>query len=182
MLIQYTESFNNNSIRKIAKLYKIKYVSKIKKKILIELLNEFNAAKIIQRWLRKKLMVHTECPISLKKLEYPFISFKINGKFFYYDFESILNYFIKSGNFIDPCTRQPILDNKISQINSMVKYYYGKNTTNVLITSNMIKNAELHIISYCLYDIIRQLELFPGEIEIKNILLPRFIYYINSKS
>ena len=80
---------------------------------------------------------------------------------------------------LDPCTREPISDTKIAQINSMVKYYYGNNSKNVLITSNMIKNSELHIISYCLYDILRELEMFPSKIEIKNILLPRFIYYIN---
>jgi hypothetical protein len=42
----------------------------------------------------------------------------------------------------------------------------------------MIKNAELNIITYCIYDIIRELDIV-NKNEIKNILLPRFIYYIN---
>jgi hypothetical protein len=43
----------------------------------------------------------------------------------------------------------------------------------------MIKNAELNIITYCIYDIIRELDILVDKDEIKNILLPRFIYYIN---
>ena len=160
-------------------MYKIKYISSIKKIDLVRLINNYNAAKLIQRYFRSKLMTSNECPISFKKLNYPFISFRVNKKFFYYDFETIVNYFIKSDNFVEPCTREPILDKKIYEINELIKYYYGKNTNNILITSNMIKNAELNIITYCIYDIIRELEIVVNKEEIKNILLPRFIYYIN---
>jgi hypothetical protein len=178
MLLKYTEKFNIKFFKNIAKLYKIKYINSIKKIDLVYLINNYNAAKLIQRYFRLKLMASNECPISFKKLNYPFISFKVNKKFFYYDFETIINYFIKSDNFVDPCTRYPISDKKIYEINELIKYYYGKNTNNILITSNMIKNAELNIITYCIYDIIRELDIVNKD-EIKNILLPRFIYYIN---
>jgi hypothetical protein len=179
MLLKYTEKFNIKFFKNIAKIYKIKYISSIKKIDLVRLINNYNAARLIQRYFRLKLMTSNECPISFKKLNYPFISFKVNKKFFYYDFETIINYFIKSDNFVDPCTRNPILDKKIYEINELIKYYYGKNTNNILITSNMIKNAELNIITYCIYDIIRELDILVNKDEIKNILLPRFIYYIN---
>jgi len=179
MLLKYTEKFNIKFFKNIAKIYKIKYISSIKKIDLVRLINNYNAARLIQRYFRLKLMTSNECPISFKKLNYPFISFKVNKKFFYYDFETIINYFIKSDNFVDPCTRDPILDKKIYEINELIKYYYGKNTNNILITSNMIKNAELNIITYCIYDIIRELDILVNKDEIKNILLPRFIYYIN---
>jgi hypothetical protein len=179
MLLKYTDKFNIKTLKKIARLYKIKYITFIKKEDLINLINNYNAAKIIQRYFRLRLMITNECPISYKKLNYPFISFKVNKKFFYYDFDSIINYFIKSNNFLDPCTRHPIPDKKIYEINELIKYYYGKNTNNTLITSNMIKNAELNIITYCIYDIIRELDIISCKEEIKNILLPRFIYYIN---
>jgi len=179
MLIKYTEKLNIKFFKNIAKIYKIKYINSIKKIDLVYLINNYNAAKLIQRYFRLKLMASNECPISFKKLNYPFISFKVNKKFFYYDFETIVNYFIKSDNFVDPCTRYPISDKKIWEINELIKYYYGKNTNNILITSNMIKNAELNIITYCIYDIIRELDILVNKDEIKNILLPRFIYYIN---
>jgi transcriptional regulator CtsR len=178
MLLKYTDKFNIKFFKNIAKIYKIKYISYIKKTDLVNLINNYNASKIIQRYFRLKLLTCNECPISYKKLNYPFISFKVNKKFFYYDFETIVNYFIKSDNFVEPCTRHPISDKKIYEINELIKYYYGKNTNNILITSNMIKNAELNIITYCIYDIIRELDIVNKD-EIKNILLPRFIYYIN---
>jgi hypothetical protein len=179
MLLKYNDIFNIKFFKNIAKIYKIKYISFIKKKDLISLINNYNAAKIIQRYFRLKLMTSNECPISYKKLNYPFISFRVNKKFFYYDFETIINYFIKSGNFVEPCTRNLISDKKIYEINELIKYYYGKNTNNILITSNMIKNAELNIITYCIYDITRELDILVNKEEIRNILLPRFIYYIN---
>jgi hypothetical protein len=178
MLLKYTEKLNIKFFKNIAKIYKIKYINCIKKIDLVHLINNYNSAKLIQKYFRLKLMTSDECPISFKKLNYPFISFKVNKKFFYYDFETMVKYFINSDNFVEPCTRHPISDKKIYEINELIKYYYGKNTNNILITSNMIKNAELNIITYCIYDIIRELDIVNKE-EIKNILLPRFIYYIN---
>ena len=179
MLLKYSDKLNVKFFKNIAKIYKIKYLKCIKKSDLVNLINNYNAAKIIQKYFRLKLMTSNECPISFKKLNYPFISIKVNKNFFYYDFETIIKYFIKSGNFVEPCTREPILDKKIYEINELIKYYYGKNTNNILITSNMIKNAELNIITYCIYDITRELDIIVNKEEIKNILLPRFIYYIN---
>ncbi len=181
MFIKFSQIFTVNILRRIAKVYNIRYVSKVKKKDLLELLNKYNAIKTIQRKFRNKLILNQECPICNETLVYPFVSFKINNTFFYYDFKTIVSYFEKTGNFRDPCTRELISDKKISEINLLIYYYYGKNTNKILITRGMVKRAEFNIIAYCLYDIITELErIDTSELSlIYDCVLPRFIYYIN---
>ena len=183
-LIKFSDAITYKTALNIAKLYKIKYISKFKKQQLINLLNKFNAAKIIQRNFRKKLILNIECPICNEKLIYPFVSFKIRNKFFYYDFNTIVIYFEKTGDFRDPCTRTQISEKKIHEINSLIFYYYGKSTKKTIITLDMIKKVEFNIVTYCLYDIIKELESI-NEKNNKKLdliyinILPRFIYYIN---
>jgi len=197
-LIKFSDAITFKIALNIAKLYKIKYISRLKKKPLINLLNNFNAAKIIQRNFRKKLILNIECPICNEKLIYPFVSFKIRDKFFYYDFNTIITYFEKIGDFRDPCTRTPISEKKIHEINSLISYYYGKSTKKAVITRDMIKTAEFNIVTYCLYDLIKELDCkkiyeneknYENENENEKIcsfsdviyinILPRFIYYIS---
>jgi hypothetical protein len=191
-LIKFSDAITFKIALNIAKLYKIKYISKLKKKPLINLLNNFNAAKIIQRSFRKKLILNIECPICNEKLIYPFVSFKIREKFFYYDFNTIITYFEKTGDFRDPCTRTQISEKKIHEINSLISYYYGKSTKKTVITRDMIKTAEFNIVTYCLYDLIKELDYEKNnenEKETEKIcnfsdliyvnVLPRFIYYIS---
>jgi hypothetical protein len=179
-LIRFSNTFSLKAANNIAKIYKIKYISRLNKNNLLILLNRFNAAKMIQRNFREKLILNKECPICNEKLVYPFVSFKIGNKFFYYDFNTIISYFEKSGDFRDPCTRKPIPDKKIYQINSLINYYYGKYSKRILITKEMIKNVEFNIITYCLYDLIKELNTFTINLDnIYETVLPRFIYYIN---
>jgi len=180
-LIKFSKIFTVKILRRIAKIYNIRYISTINKKNLLSLLNNYNAIKIIQRKFRNKLILNLECPICSEILIYPFVSFKINNNFFYYDFKTIVSYFEKTGDFRDPCTRKVISDKKIVEINSMINYYYGKYTNKTLISRGMIKNAEFNIIAYCLYDIIKELEYIDTSslsLIYENVL-PRFIYYIN---
>jgi len=181
MFIKFSQNFTINKLRKIAKIYNIRYISTIKKKDLLDLLNKYNAIKIIQRKFRNKLMLNRECPVCNEVLIYPFVSFKINNAFFYYDFKTIVSYFEKTGNFRDPCTRETISDKKISEINLLINYYYGKNTNKMLVTRGMVKRVEFNIIAYCLYDIIKELDAIDTSklSLIYECVLPRFIYYIN---
>jgi hypothetical protein len=180
-LIKFSKIFTIKKLRRLAKIYNIRYISKIKKSQLLNLLNNHNAIKIIQRKFRNKLILNTECPICNENLVYPFVSFKINNAFFYYDFKTIVLYFEKTGDFRDPCTRQTISDKKIVEINSLINYYYGKYTNKILITRGMIKNVEFNIVAYCLYDIIKELDYIDTSrlSLIYESVLPRFIYYIN---
>jgi hypothetical protein len=66
------------------------------------------------------------------------------------------------------------------QINKLISYYYGKTTNKILISKSMIKNTDLNIITYCLYDILNEVQNKQISLEeIYNNILPRFIYYIN---
>jgi len=179
LLIKFSEIFTMKKLFRIAKIYNIRYISKLKKNKLLKLLNDYNAIKIIQRKFRKKLIVNTECPICNENLVYPFVSFKFNNVFQYYDFKTIVTYFEKTGDFRDPCTRITISDKKIIEINSMINYYYGKFTNKILVSRGMIKNAEFNIVAYCLYDIIKELDYTYTLSLIYESVLPRFIYYIN---
>jgi hypothetical protein len=180
-IIKFSNIFKLKNLRNIAKIYKIKFVSKLNKTTLINLLNNHNAVKIIQRNFRNKLFLSKECPICNEILIYPFVSFKINDKFFYYDFKTIVTYFSKTGDFRDPCTRQLIPDSKICKINDLINYYYGNRSNKILISKNMVKSAEFNIITYCIYDLIKELESVET-LSLKDTyenILPRFVYYIN---
>jgi hypothetical protein len=66
------------------------------------------------------------------------------------------------------------------QINKLIRYYYGKTTNKILISKSMIKNTDLNIITYCLYDILNEVQNKQISLEvIYNNILPRFIYYID---
>lgn len=180
MLISYSKKNSIRTLRKVCKIKCIRYVSQFNKIKLIKILNEYNAVKIIQRNFRKKTVIDNYCPISHESLKYPFISIKVNNKFFYYDFYTLVEYLNKSQDFREPCTRQLITDNKLLEINKLIRYYYGKNSNKILISKTMIKNTDLNIIIYCLYDIINEMQ--NNEMLLENIysnILPRFIYYIN---
>ncbi len=180
MLISYSKKFNVRALRKICRLKCIKFVSHFDKLKLIKILNEFNSVKIIQQCFRRKTIIDNYCPISHESLRYPFISIKVNNKFFYYDFYTLVAYLNKSQDFREPCTRQLITDNKLLEINKLIRYYYGKNSNKILISKTMIKNTDLHIIIYCLYDIINEIQNRTILLEdIYNNILPRFIYYVN---
>jgi len=180
MLISYSKDFTVKCIKNLCKIKGIRYVSNYSKDYLLNLLNNFNAAKIIQAKLRSKIMMDTFCPICHESLKYPFVSIKVNDKFFYYNFFTLVEYLNKTHDFRDPCTRQVIKDKKLIQINKLIRYYYGKTTNKILISKSMIKTTDLNIITYCLYDIINEMHNKNVTLEeIYHNILPRFIYYIN---
>lgn len=180
MLISYSKDFTVKGIRNLCKIKGIRYVSTYSKVYLLNLLNNFNAAKIIQNKVRSKTMMDTCCPICHESLKYPFVSIKVNDKFFYYNFYTLVEYLNKTHDFRDPCTRQLIKDTKLVKINKLIRYYYGKNSNKILISKSMMKNTDLNIITYCLYDIINEMHNKDVTLEeIYHNILPRFIYYIN---
>tara|TARA_B100001175_G_scaffold77537_1_gene64754 strand:+ start:118 stop:777 length:660 start_codon:yes stop_codon:yes gene_type:complete len=180
MLISYSKDFTVKSIRNLCKIKGIRYVSGYNKVYLTNLLNNFNAAKVIQIKIRSKTMTDTLCPICHEPLKYPYVSIKVNDKFFYYNFYTLVEYLNKTHDFRDPCTRQNIKDSKLLQINKLIRYYYGKTSNKILISKSMMKTTDLNIITYCLYDIINEIHNKDATLEeIYHNVLPRFIYYIN---
>lgn len=180
MLIQYSNKLTVKSIRSIAKINKIKYINTFNKINALKLINNYKASIFIQNYFRKKTIRENTCPISHEKLKYPFISIKINGKFFYYDFYSFISYVNVSGDTRDPITRENISDTKLQEINKLIRYYYGKNTNKIIISKSMRKNTDLNIVTYCLYDLISEIDTMYLSINnIYQIILPRLIYYIH---
>lgn len=181
MLILFTKLLNVKSIKNILKLRKVRYISSCRKEILLFILNMNQCSRIIQRKFREKIKFQIECPISHEKLIYPFVSFKINDKFFYYDFETIVNYFNKTRDFRDPLTRIIISDYYLENINSLISYYYSKNSNKIIFSDTMIKNTELNIITFCLNDLVNEINLnYKITFEdIYNNFLPRIIYYMH---
>tara|TARA_Y100000992_G_scaffold302408_1_gene276435 strand:+ start:2216 stop:2875 length:660 start_codon:yes stop_codon:yes gene_type:complete len=180
MLISYSNNFNVKALKRLCKIKGIKFINERKKDELLNLLKKFNAAKIIQKKLRQKTIIDFICPVCHEPLKYPFVSIKVRQKFFYYDFYTLIEYLNKTQDFRDPCTRYIISDTKLIQINKMIRYYYGKTTNKILISKSMIKNTDLHIITYCLHDIVKEIENRELSIEeTYNNILPRFIYYTN---
>lgn len=180
MLIYYSNDFTLKSIKSLCKIKGIKYIFNCKKSFLLELLKKFNAAIIIQKNIRTRIMPNDICPISHEPLKYPFVSIKVNNKFFYYDFYTFIEYLNKTQDFRDPCTRHLINDTKLIQINKLIRYYYGKSSNKILISKTMIKNTDLHIITFCLHDIVKEIENKELTLEeTYNNIMPRFMYYIN---
>lgn len=181
MLIKFNNNLNLKTVKKICKINGIKKAYNYNKEDLLNYLNKYKSIVKIQREFRKKIMRIDYCPISYEPLKYPFISFKINNVFIYYDFDTILKYFNKIEDIIDPSTREKLSDKNINYINSMVRSYYRYNSNKIVISKNMIRNSELNIITYCLYDLINEVE------KIENItidyiyrnVMPRLIYYIH---
>lgn len=181
MFISFTELLTIKCIKKILKLRNVKYTGVYKKTSLLSILNANQYSRLIQRKFREKIKNVTECPISHERLVYPFVSFKVNNKFLYYDFKTIIEYFNKTRDFRDPLTRTFITDYNIEYINTLIRYYYGKNTNKVIISDTMIKNVELNIITFCLNDLVHEINL-NTKITIEDLynnFLPRIIYYIH---
>lgn len=179
MLIKFSSRFTYKKLRELCRINNIKYINKFNKIQLLTIINNHKIISYIQRHFRKKLMKTNICVISFEKIKYPFISIKVNGFFFYYDFNNFITYLNKSEMFKDPCTRSDITDKKIMEINKLILYYYGTNTTKIIISPTMKLDVELNIITYCMYDIITELNRVEpiGVIDLYSNILPRIIYY-----
>ena len=179
MLIKFNSVLTCKKLRRLCKINGVKFISRCNKLQIIHRLNKHKTATYIQRCFRKRLMKSESCPISHEKITYPFVSIKLGTFFFYYDFITFIKYLSRSQDFRDPCTRAHITDKKLNEINKLIVYYHGHNTSKILISPTMIRDIELNIITYCLYDIITELNNISqlSITEIYNNILPRIIYY-----
>jgi len=180
MLIKFNSLLTCKKLKVLCKINGIKFVSKCNKYQIINKLNSHKTATYIQRRFRKGLMKNDSCPISHEKIAYPFISIKLGTFFFYYDFVTFIKYLNKCRDFRDPCTRANITDKKLNEINELILYYHGQNTRKTIISPTMLKNIELSIITFCVYDIVTELNNMVdlNMDELYSNILPRIIYYI----
>ena len=184
MLILYSSKFKLSVLRNLCKLYMIKNCSKYNKIELLKILNIYKSTCYIQNWVRRKLMISDECPITLEKLVYPFVSLKNNKIFRYYSLDGIVDYYNATKDFRDPFTKEEIKTHKIVEINKVAKFYKRKP---IIISKrpqvNVQRRTELLTILCCLNDIINNImsTLELSYDYIYNFALPQamtYIYYL----
>lgn len=179
-MIQYSNILTVKCLLNMCRIYKIKFERYIQKEFLLNILNKYSAAKIIQRKFRNILDFNNICPISHEELTYPWVCIKNNKKYIYYDFNTFVVYLNKISDFRDPCTRISLSNKKIEEINKMIMYYHRKSSNKLIISDDMIKNIDLNILTYCLHDIIKDINNKEMNLEdTYNFYLPRFIFYFN---
>ena len=176
MLILFNNKFKIQNFKNLKKLNKYKSVKKIantRKKNLINKFNEINSAILIQQYIRKLFNNENMCPITLCKLEYPFVSIKNNCvskntlvKFRYYSFNEFITYLSKStDSFKDPLTREELSEKTLTQIYNLLKFFEIPNNTKKLFNKkakkNIRKKENYFILCNCLNEVIN--EIFENE-------------------
>ena len=186
MLILYNNLYKRVNLINVCKLYNIKRYSKLTKSCIIKLINEYKSVVLIQQWIRKKFNDENDdmvCPITLEKLQYPFITIKNHNKFRYYSLHEFIEYLNKSNDdFRDPCTRELLSDSTIKQIDYLVKHYKINSTVSKRVWRKKINSrSEYLTITTCLNEILNSI-FAQSELTfdyIYNVILPQFIYYLH---
>jgi hypothetical protein len=130
--------------------------SKKNKKQLIDELNRVLATKLIQRIFRIHFYKNAVDHITLEKVEYPCFIFRTKiGKCFFYNYDSIIRYIMKTGNCSDPMTRIIYSDEILIRLDAEVKKHFPNNQykSTYKIKKNVnyarrIRNRENEILSF----------------------------------
>lgn len=127
-------------LRGLCRIYKLNNYSKQKKEILIKRLNECHSILRIQKFIRNILMGGKDqlCPISMEPIRYPCFPFKpkASSHFIYYNLESLIDYLLQTGDFRDPKTREPYLDQVLQSIDDYKKRVGIKSKSVLLASQN----------------------------------------------
>ena len=148
---------NVNILKKMCKLKKINS-SKLNKNELILKLNEYFASIVIQKHYRIHFYKNAIDPITMDSVGYPCFIFKTKiKKMYFYNYESIIRYIMKTGNTKDPMTRIQYSDEDLIRLDSEAKRHFPQNNNNFKSTlkikknlnySRRIRNRENEILSY----------------------------------
>jgi hypothetical protein len=198
--MEYLKNENVKTLREICKLKKINNYSKSNKEQLIEKIKCYFAVRIIQKNYRNHFYKSAVDHITLEQVKYPCFIFKTKlGKFYFYNYESIIKYIMKTGNTKDPMTRIQYSDEDLIRLDLEVKKHFPDNNYKSCYKikkninySRRIRNRENEILSYQMRldeiktNILVAIESdifswdFQGEIVIDNIEYPSINSYINS--
>ena len=145
----------NDILKKLCKKKGIK-VSKMKKQELFESYNELLACKTIQNKFRNYFYKDAIDNITFEEVKFPCFIYRLKtGKCFFYSYDSIIKYIMKSGNVTDPCTRIVYTDTELKRLDTSAKFYFPeknyKSTLKIKKNENYarrIKNRENEIMSY----------------------------------
>ena len=99
--------------------------SKLNKKELFIKYNRYISAIVIQKWYRKHFYRNAVDSITFETVSFPcFVFCILPGKFFFYAYDSIIRYIMKSGKTIDPCTRVVYPDNILERLDQAAKLHF----------------------------------------------------------
>jgi len=134
----------------------IKNYSKLNKNKLFEEYSQYLACKIIQRAYRQYFYRDSECSITLEKVEYPCFVYRTKfGKHFFYSYDAIIKYIMKTGDTRDPMTRNQYTDDELTRLDTSVKQHYPeiRYSSTLKIKKNInyakrIRNRENEALSY----------------------------------
>lgn len=122
---------NITQLKKTCKNLKITGYSKLKKDMLLNIVNKNIAILKLQRYFRKK-WINGLCPISMDEIKHPCFAFipkgfeidiskKRSSHFIYYNLEPLVEYLLSSGDFRDPKTREPYSEDILKSIDKCCK-------------------------------------------------------------
>ena len=142
-------------LKQLCKLKKIKY-NLLKKSELIHKYNELDACKKIQRIFRTYFYKNAVDAITMENVSFPCFIYRVkNGKCFFYDYNSIIKYIMKTGKVIDPNTRIEYTDEELIKLDIQAKQHFPeknfKSTLKIKKNKNYairIKNRENDILTY----------------------------------
>ena len=151
-----TGNLNIKILRKICKQKQIPNYSKLNKPQLISELNKYFAVIILQKYFRYHFYKNATDHITLDKVEYPCFIFRTKiGKCYFYTYDSIIKYIMKTGNCVDPMTRIKYSDEDLIRLDSEAKRHFPDNKykSTYRIKKNVnyarrIRNRENEILSF----------------------------------
>ena len=150
------KSMDTVLLKKLCKMAGIKKYSRLKKRELFDQYNTFLATKIIARSFRNYFYRDATDHITLEPVSFPCFVYKTkSGKRYFYNYESIIKYIMKTGNTRDPMTREEYSDNDLKRLDAQARFYFPeikyRSTYKIktsLVYAQRIRNRENEILSF----------------------------------
>tara|TARA_Y100000590_G_C15494482_1_gene929122 strand:- start:182 stop:943 length:762 start_codon:yes stop_codon:yes gene_type:complete len=164
MLLVNFYHFNLSLLKRKAKQLNIKNYHSLNKKNLLTLVQNSVAALIIQYGFRRSHSSNGNvCPLTLETLQYPLCPIKLEkgSKFVYYNLQSLVSYFLYTGDFRDPFTRRVIKKEELKAMDDLVKINKLKLKSLVTASNNTRqyvlkreREEELELLQRCIDDVL----------------------------
>lgn len=147
---------NIKTLKRLCKSRQLTGYSRMLKIELINFYNKFLAVRLIQRNFRKYFYKDAVDSITLEPVNYPCFIYRVKtGQLFFYDYNSIIKYIMKSGRVIDPNTRNEYTDFELIRLDAQAKLHFPdknfKSTYKIKKNENYakrIRNRENDILTF----------------------------------
>jgi hypothetical protein len=141
-------------LKMLCKRAGIKNYSKLKKQELFDMYNVYLASKVIRKFYRMYFYKEAVDHITLEPVGYPCFVYRTkSGKHYFYNYDSIIKYIMKTGKCVDPMTREPYTDNDLVRLDAQAKQHKFHYRSTFKIKKNLgyarrIQNRENEILSF----------------------------------